>query len=349
MSLRQIARITKLSVATVSMALQNSRKISAVTRERVLEAARRTGYKPNPKVAELMSRIRQSSKPGAGACLGIVSLYDSPRPWENSLHLASLYRGMLTRAEALGYRVEPFWLQDPAINMKRTRSIFEARAINGLLCLGSPKIDADFPRELDHCAVVTQGLSIRTPLHRVINHAYNDTMHALDRAYELGYHRPGLLLGEYEDERGGRANASAYLGWCEHMLGIPNIMPILRMNRIEEKPLHQWLRRHAPDVIIVAHLYNVLGDFYKALGKLGIKVPDDLGILAMSQLLDGTPFSGLQENQQLMGEWAVELLVSRIINCDFGIPGHPRMEMVESVWIDGKSLRAQRSASGPDV
>lgn len=331
--------MTKLSVATVSLALQNSPKISAATRERVRAAAVKVGYKPNAKVAELMSRIRQAAKPGDGASLGVVSFYDTPRPWEKSLHLTRMYQSMNTRANALGYTLDPLWMRAPGMSVRRFRAVLEARGINGLLCFGSPDIAAEFPAELDHCAIVTQGLSIRTPLHRVINNAYNDTMHALNRAYELGYRRPGLLIGDYEDERGGRANAGAYLGWCEQRLGNPGIVPILRMNRVEKEPLHQWLRRHAPDVVIMVHLHDVLAGFHKTLGELGVRVPDDLGILALSQVLEGTPFSGLQENQRLMGEWAVELLVSRIINDDFGIPAHPRLEMVESVWVEGESLR----------
>ena len=40
-----------------------------------------------------------------------------------------------------------------------------------------------------------------------------------------------------------------------------------------------------------------------------------------------------------VGSWAVELLVSRIMNRDFGYPSHPRIEMVEMQWIEGKTLR----------
>jgi DNA-binding LacI/PurR family transcriptional regulator len=339
MSVRKIAGITNLSPATVSLSLQNNPNIAAATRARVLAAASQIGYKPNAKIAELMSQIRRASKPGEGVCLGVVSLYDTPRPWENSLHLARMYRGMTGGAEALGYRLEPFWMRAPGMSARRFCSVLDARGINGLLCFGSQDIDADFPRELDHYAIVTQGLSIRTPLHRVINHAYNDTLHALRRVHALGYRRPGLLLGQYEDERGGMANASAYLGWCEHTLGVPGVMPILRMNRIEEKPLHDWLKRHAPDVVVVVHVYDVLGELHAALKKLGYKVPETIGVVALSQVLEGTPFSGLEENQQLMGAWAVELLIARIVNRDFGMPTRPHLELVESEWVKGKTLR----------
>lgn len=55
--------------------------------------------------------------------------------------------------------------------------------------------------------------------------------------------------------------------------------------------------------------------------------------------LDRVEEAPLQENQQLTGAWAMELLVARLMTSDFGVPGAPRIEMVESEWIDGPTLR----------
>jgi hypothetical protein len=41
-----------------------------------------------------------------------------------------------------------------------------------------------------------------------------------------------------------------------------------------------------------------------------------------------------------MGTWAVELLAARIVHLDLGIPEKPRIELVESEWLDQASLRA---------
>jgi LacI family transcriptional regulator len=68
------------------------------------------------------------------------------------------------------------------------------------------------------------------------------------------------------------------------------------------------------------------------------RVPNELGVAVLSHLVEGTGFSGLQQNQSLMGAWAVELLAARIANRDLGVPSNPRIEMVESEWIDGGSL-----------
>ncbi len=60
--------------------------------------------------------------------------------------------------------------------------------------------------------IVTVGLSDPgTPLHRVTSHIYNDTMRALEKVYQLGYRRPGLVLSPAnEDIRGAYTHASAH-------------------------------------------------------------------------------------------------------------------------------------------
>ena len=54
------------------------------------------------------------------------------------------------------------------------------------------------------------------------------------------------------------------------------------------------------------------------------------------------PQAGFEENQQLVGAWAVELLTARIMNRDLGVPTHPRIETIKSRWTDGPSLRSDK-------
>ena len=343
MNLRRLALLAKLSPSAVSLALRDSPKISVATKKRVHELANRFGYKADALVVEMMRHLRKPPSVRQTACFGVISFYDDLRPWEHSLHLTRIYDGMKMRAGQLGYRLEPLWLRAPRMTHQRFKGILEARSIEGLLCFGSPDLDQEFPVDFNRCAIVTLGLSIRTPLHRVISHAYNDTAEALNRLYRLGYRRPGLVLGQYEEIRSAHAHSAAYLGWCEHRLSLNKTLPILRLDQVEPRPLLSWLERHRPDAIVFVHLHNVLNELRAVLRKNGVRVPKDLGVLVISPVLDNTVFSGLQENQVLMGTWAVELLASRIANRDFGVPEHPRIEMIESLWVDNRSLRQSPS------
>lgn len=327
------------------MALRNHPRIPETTRRRVQSAARKLGYKPDAKIAELMAQVRSSRNPVAEGCFSVISFYEQERPWTQSLHLTRIYEGMQNRAEALGYRLEPLWMHAPGVTPRRVRAILDARGVEGILCFGSPCFDQVFPRELDHYVVVTQGWSIKTPLHRVINHGFNTTWRALEKVYELGYRRPGMVLGQNLHTRSAHANLSAYFGWSEAMFGNPGFMPVLRLGEVA-RLLPAWLRQHRPDVILYNEDYQAVPELARSLAEQKIRVPADLGVLAITQLLDGTRFSGFEESQALMGAWAVELLVSRIMNRDLGFPTAPRLEMVESRWIVGNSLRPQSGAMG---
>lgn len=93
-----------------------------------------------------------------------------------------------------------------------------------------------------------------------------------------------------------------------------------------------------PDALVFVHQGDWLEELRALFRRNRVRVPEDLGVLAISPTLAGTEFAGLQENQLLLGTWAVELLADRIANRDLGIPEIPRIEVVKSVWQDGFSL-----------
>ena len=310
MSVRLIARQAGVSPTTVSLALHNSPLLPDATKRRVRAIAEKVGYRPNAKLVALMSQLRASRVHDAEACFGVVSLYNTPHPWELSPQWTRLYEAMKKRADEIGYQLDPIWLRAPGMTYRRARTILDARGIEGLLCFGSPKLEDEFPEEFRPYAIVTLGQSIRTHLHRVIRHYFNDIWCVLDRVHALGYRRPGLVLGNYDDARSGHACASAYLGWCEQRLGLAAAVPILRIDRVAESPLLAWIEEQQPDVIVFVHLPKTLPDLEAILSANGIRVPNKLGVVVVSQIVEHTRFSGMQENLRLMGVLAVELLAS---------------------------------------
>ena len=337
MSIRQIAKRAGFSPTTVSMALRNSPKISSATRVKIHRCARQLSYRPDAKVSELMARLRSNRNGRGEACFAVISFYDSPRPWERTRHTTRIYQGMTEQATALGYRLEPLLLRAPGMSPRRFRGILDARGIEGLLCFGSPDLSEELPDEFDHYAIVTVGSSMKTSLHRVTSHMFNDMTQALNEVCQRGYRRPGLVLGHDADMRSQHMYLSAYLGWCNYAFaGAP--IPVLRVRGIEVETLRPWLDRHQPDVLVFTHSCDTVSQFAAVLHDQGVRVPDQIGVAVVAQILEGTGFSGMQQNHTVMGARAIELLVGRIMNHDFGIPTSPRIEMVESQWINGASL-----------
>ncbi|MBI5769247.1 MAG: LacI family DNA-binding transcriptional regulator [Verrucomicrobia bacterium] len=342
MNLRHLAKVADLSPSAVSLALRDSPKISAATKKRVRRLAEKMGYRADARVVAMMSHLRKPRAVRQAACFGVISFYPQEFAWDSSPHLRRIFSGMKERADALGYRLEPVWLRAPGMTFRRAREILDTRGIEGLLCFGSPDLEEEFPRELGHYAVVTIGVSIRTPLHRITSRFYFDMMTALNRVHALGYRRPGLVIGTVEEARSAHMHSAAYLSWCERLLGASKALPILRVTTVEKKPLAEWLEKNSPDVVVFVHLPEAIPQLRAALREQRRRVPAELGVAVLSHLVEGTGFSGLQQNQQLMGAWAVEMLAARIANRDLGLPAHPRTEMVESEWIDGGSLPTLR-------
>lgn len=343
MNLRHLARLAQLSPSAVSLAMRGSPKISAATIKRVQQLAQENGYVPDAKIVSMMRSLRKPKSQRQSACFGVISLYPEEHPWSGSRHLRRIYDGMERRAQELGYRLEPIWLRAPGMTYRRFCGILDARAIEGLLCFGSPNLYDDFPAELDHYAIVTQGLSIRTRLHRVTSHFYNDTINVLNRMSSLGYHRLGLVIGHYEDVRSSHAHIAAYLGWHDRKYGFNHAIPPLCMNGVEETPLMYWLDTYKPDGVILVHNSDSLKEFQRVLTKNHLQPPAQFGVAVLSHVLEANGWSGLQQNALTMGAFAVELLAYRIANQDFGFPKNPRIEMVESEWVEGRTLKRVNS------
>lgn len=345
MSVRLIAARAGVSPSTVSLALRGSAKISAETRERIFTIAREVDYRPDARVHELMARVRSPHGGGTRACFGVMSLYPEARPWERSAHLGRIHASMVRRAESLGYRLEPLWLRAPGMTQRRFREILDARGIEGLICFGSDDPLAPFPEALDHYAIVVVGLSIRTPLHRVVCSFYSDAWRTLDEIRARGYRRPGMILARGEAQRTGYMHAGAYLAWCDRHLGSASAVPVLHVERAEPEPVLRWREQHKPDAVVLVHFSDAIPEFMAMLAGQGIGVPGDVGLAAVTHVVRGSNLAGMEQDQELMGARAVELLTSRILEHDLRLPHHPRIELVESQWIDGPSLPAvHRSA-----
>src|SRR5688572_21268978 len=145
MNVRHIAKLAGVSPSAVSLALRDSPRISAETKARIVSLARELDYEPDARIVHLMRHLRKPRAVRQQACFGVISFYDSLRPWEKSRHLSNIYEGMLRRARDLGYRLESLWLRAPGMTYRRFSGIVETRGIDGLLCFGSPDFNQEFP------------------------------------------------------------------------------------------------------------------------------------------------------------------------------------------------------------
>ena len=125
-SLRDVAKIANVSVATVSMVLNENPRISRATHLRVQQIISRMGYRPNRLAQGLSSRYTRA----------LAILLPALRHGFGDAYFGELISGISDRAGKLGYKVMLEQAKPDFIKGKEHIALFERRYIDGILFLG---------------------------------------------------------------------------------------------------------------------------------------------------------------------------------------------------------------------
>lgn len=336
--MRSIAREAGVSPMTVSLALRHSARVSKAMRERIHEIARARGHVLNPRVSELMRELRLVRSTGTHGTLALIGLFPEADPERKHPHLRTLIAGAQRRAAEVGYRLERFWLRAPGMTPRRLRGILEARGIAGIFCLGGADVEEAFPRELDRFAIVTHGLTVAAPIHRVASHHHADAKVLIDQLALRGYRRPGLVIHPDWERRTGHIYAASLLFYQAQTDGQITV-PVLHLDGWDESALRQWQRKHQPDVFVINQptaFYVDLEDYFR---REGIRLPRDLGVATLGVRTGPARYAGMGQDHQLIGRCCVDMLMGRIGQRDFGLSSQPKTEFVEGRWHEGRTIR----------
>src|SRR3954469_25210026 len=126
-SMREVARMAKVSVATVSMVLNDNPRISRATHLRVQRLLDRLGYRPNRLAQSLSGRYTQV----------MAVLLPALRHAFADAYCGELLSGICDRAGKLGYKVMLEQAKPEFIKSQQHVEIFERRYVDGVLCLGT--------------------------------------------------------------------------------------------------------------------------------------------------------------------------------------------------------------------
>jgi LacI family transcriptional regulator len=126
-SLRDVARMANVSVATVSMVLNDNPRISRATHMKVQRLIERMGYQPNRLAQSLSSRYTK--------CFAVI--VPALRHTFADVYFGELISGICDRASKLGYKVMIEQAKPEFIEERKHIEIFERRYVDGVCILGS--------------------------------------------------------------------------------------------------------------------------------------------------------------------------------------------------------------------
>jgi LacI family transcriptional regulator len=344
-NLKSIADQAGVSVSTVSRALSGSPLLPEATKVRIGRLARLLGYRPDPKLASLMTHLRRSKHQRFTGTLTFVVLGESAAWWKTRHPtIREYYEGARDRAEALGYELEVFWLNEPGMTGKRMSQIWINRGIRGLLF--PPLRASASPVRLDwkNFAAVALGYSFKKArLHRVGSNHFQGITLALQRLRRLGYQRIGLALPRSVDTRLDHHWLAGFLVYQNELPQKRRVKPHLpACFFLEKMEFLRWHDQQAPDAVLTND-----GNVLEWLGKAGVQVPRQVGVAVLDVAWTRAThpeLSGLDQDGRRIGEAGVEIVTAHLNRDQLGLPRTPRLTLIDSLWHPGATV-ARRTRS----
>ncbi|EIQ00658.1 transcriptional regulator [Opitutaceae bacterium TAV1] len=335
-TLQMIAEVSGMSLNTVSRALRGNPRQSAETRARIRKIAEEIGYRPNPMVSALMAQMRSNRalRPDGGSMIAFLEpTYAEKNPFTGGVpYLTRIFAGARQRAEALGYKLERFHLAEAG--GKRMTRLLRARGILGVVLAPLPDpipvVDFDWSR----FACSTIGYSYQeAQLHRVVNDQFDTMLQTVRQLQALGYRRIGLAM-RYEDDSRTEGRWTGAFRSARSRLPEERRVPIWFWHEWEPDGFDEWVKTFRPDAVITQH-----GHVRRWLHEAGRRVPDDVGLATLDIQGDQATFSGIDQNNDVIGATAVDLVVEQIHHNEYGIPARAKTVMIKGDWAPGQTTR----------
>lgn len=311
---------------TVSLALRNSPKISEATRSRVQQMAEKLGYRPDPEISRLMTRLHTSAQSSDRTPMAIVDLSGTRLPPGTENYCEHVRRGAVKRAESLGYIASCFHVLDYDGDIKRLLRVIRYRGIRGILLL-PPLAPIELPAGLDWSAfsvlAATYAIS-GTEFHRVVPHQFLDMCRLIGILEKRGLKRIGAVLGRsFEKRIHYHFTAALALHRYDSL--------IFRTDEtapINKKEFAAWLLEHRPDVLIAANVGEVIDSLPPA--SRGFTPPRVVSFRSTSH----PHITYWDERPQEIGAVAAVLLAGMVQHNEYGIPASPRTTMIHGALHD---------------
>lgn len=332
-----IAREAGVGKATVSLALRNDPRLRPETRRRIQKIADRMGYQSNAVVSNLMAQLRASRNPKYQSTIGILNASSTRDSLQRNPTFRKWTGGLLERCTALGYGTDEFWLHEPGVGPERLRQILAARNIRGVV-IAAVMEHRQLPPEFDllwsDLACVVVGIRPERPaLHFACNDQFSTAMHTAWELEKLGYKRPGLAVDPHiEDSVDHRFSAGFYAG--TPFEDLKNRIPVFPFQHGARTAFAGWMDKYKPDVIVCTH--PEIRDWVQG---LGLRCPEDIGLAHLDLTPELAGWSGMNQNNDFVGAFAVDLVIAQIHRNETGIPERPQCMMIESQWVPGSTLR----------
>lgn len=335
-----LAKELGLGKATISLALRDDPRIRKQTRERVQRHADKRGYAANPLVAHVMSQLRSAKVSEYRATVALINVAPREDAIRTNVTFRTIADGFRKRTTELSYLVEDLWIGDEIFaDPERLKKVFHTRKIEGMAFIGVAEralLPEPVHALLSRSVFVGLGVRLTQPfVHCCANNQYNTALLATQKLLGLGFSRVGLVMSRVIDRQiDGRFTMGFRRSLEEAGWQAGNATGMI-WNFLPNDPVgfHKWLEEARPDALLCTHT-EIIAWLKSA--------PGGVRKIALVHL-DWDPsmhgWAGMNQHNDLVGAFGADMLTAHLARRELGLPDAAKTMLVESEWVDGKSLR----------
>ncbi|MDZ4197656.1 MAG: LacI family DNA-binding transcriptional regulator [Kiritimatiellia bacterium] len=335
--LKDVAAASGYSTATVSWALRGLACVPDATKNKVLAAAEKLGYRPDPKLTEFAAYLQRRRRHRSDSTLALITHFPvdlKTTPW-------LMAKGIVARAEELGYGTEVFQLDEAQGGYApgELNRILLARNIQGLIFASMNKPTAlegfDWPQ---FSVVVSSHTLLQPRIHRVCHDHFQSLLLACAKLKERRYRRIGLVLDTAMDVRVNQLWRAAFLLHSD--TSGEDAPPPLIEHPLTPDHLDRYIRTCRLDCLL--YVGGQSRDLIlSVIQKRKRLLSSDFGFAGLHIYPNEPAWAGIDQDDYHQGRALVDLTVSQILSNERGVPSHRKTILIDGIWRDGDSVRAE--------
>ncbi|MEM0967462.1 MAG: LacI family DNA-binding transcriptional regulator [Verrucomicrobiota bacterium] len=307
-SIKEIAEIAGVSIATVSNTLNQKGRISEEVRKRVREICRKHGYQPNSAGRNLRRRLNES--------IGLL-FYPSCAAAFRNIYYADIL-GFLSKAlENARYNLVLPGLDGKNLVDQPPRFVSQG-GVDGIILLGQfPKNVVRTINSYGIPLILIDNFRPRVRVDSVTTDGFGATRQIVDHLVSLGHRRIAFMAYEQDGHNASERQAGFEDGVKAHQLP-PTLCPALR--NFQEtfgaySELKKTLQRKLRPTAIVTVNDTLASEMQVRLKEDGYKIPADMSVFGFDDDLSQSavpPISTVRVDRQKIAEIGAKLILERI-------------------------------------
>lgn len=336
-TIKDVARIAGVHFTTVSMALRGHPSIPPSTRERIIAAASRIGYKRNLVFAALTNQRRSAGASYYTPRVAYIANRTEEQGFLKLAHYRLMVDGARREAEALGYSLDLLYVGEGQHNSESLYAYLKEHSISGIIIgafePGGPNLSLDWS---EFCTVKIDSRQIAPSCSYISTDQLAGVHEAFFKLRERGYTRIGLAIGVDDEETTDDMHLS---GWHleQFRIAASDRVPALLFPRgAREKVASALLRNYLTEHRVDALLCN-WANVRTLITQAGFSCPEQVACAGLCISKPTPGLAGIVSNMDLVGQRVMSLLASLLRSEQRGSSECVTNTRVKGNWHDGSS------------